>query len=128
MRRINHILHSAILSSVILFLGCSANSPHTAYSTPQDIGPPPTSPDSCRRPLLELPQRLLNEPTGTKLSATVHFTLSPAGQIGNIKIGKRSGLKAFDEWVVSSVQRWSCPPGIRTSDIEVEAPFGITIN
>ena len=70
-----------------------------------------------------IPEELKAVPKGQRLSVKLRLTISPAGEVSNVRVFETSNNSAFDRWAIRSVAAWRCPVSQRTTDVEAEIPL-----
>ena len=116
---------------LLAFAACAlAACSWTALASP-DAGEiqPPVLPNrlapatSCGPMPSAIPEELKAVPKGQRLSVKLRLTISPAGEVSNVRVFETSNNSAFDWWAIRSVAAWRCPVSQRTTDVEAEIPL-----
>ena len=119
-RSIPHVITACALTA------CSSGSPMAApearvLPAAAAVSPAVPAASTCVRIPPSVPNELAAALTGRRLTAKLRMTLTPAGEIGNVRVIESSGHAAFDLWATGAgAAVWRCSPSLRTTNVEVE--------
>ena len=108
-------------------MGLARGAPSDAGAMQASVPLPPFAISACG-PMPPVPQELSAFPKGQRLTVKLRLTLSPTGEVNNVRVVQTSNNSAFDMWATRAVAAWKCPASQRTTDVEAEIPLSFIAN